>query len=554
MSLRGDEEKGKVESREVQARRVPKNLYIARIPKFPWSECYQPTSALVSCHEAPLLHLFSCHLSMEEALNLGRTCRRLYHFYRKFCQNRPSLVLINDSQDTALEFERLFSSASDNNNNQQGKLDSNNNRRQSLLHLNQLNLHTQTATSFDLPLPFTRHLFSSTLPSLTNLEIISPFALPNLPDLCKTLNSCLVNLETLKLYLNSYQWMFDLKESLDTSTPETEADRDFLPSGNYCQLSLPSLRHLTLALKDGHLIYYHEDLERVKSFSPLSIHCRRLSSLHLSTSDALPRLCSLIHQYVLLPRDQLGMGLGGPETGNESDIQIAHHLKGEDVAELLAMLTSVDQRKVAHSLAYMTHLTIEHRFVPPPQYCLLLPFMSRLRSIAFWCGSTGAEASFYYPLMLSALACLPSLQQMTVDFTGFSVHLAQRIWYPFLPVLPLLRRLELRYPFNLGEVRGPTTCQQTDIVEQLRLDHCFPELKSFSCHFFQKAQYSCSSFAEKRALTTGRELVRGLGKLPVSPEKREINFVFENEVHHLLLYNSADNSVSWSQLRAEEKN
>ncbi|KAH9401710.1 hypothetical protein TYRP_017112 [Tyrophagus putrescentiae] len=527
---------------------------LPRIPKFPWSECYQPASALVNFKdEQALLIIFTRYLTLKEALRLGQTCRRMYHLYKRSCtEERQSLTLVVDRSSAARApnqplvsysflFESVFTTST------ADTVSGHDSAITAIKPLPCSRLDHQTPSG-DLPLYSLHQLLTVIVPSLTYLEISASMGLFNLPALCQTLQrGCFTYLETLKLYLNCAE--------VDGDDDADEQCRSVLSrNGGFCQLNLPRLKHLTLVLLHGQLIAHDEGENRskTKTYSPLTIRSPRLRSLHLATADALPRLCSLVHQYVLLSREQHGMGEGSSSSGSTvggNDIQIAYHLRSDHAAELREMLrdASTGCRIHAYSpaLGFITQVQVQPRYIPPLDFCCFLPLMTRLRAINFWAGSTVQEAYTYYPTLLFALTTLQALTKVTVDFTGFG-NGARCIGWPALPVLSSVRDLELHYPIKPVE-HAPL--QQVNIVEQLQLVRCFPRLTSLKVHFEQLSSVSRLLFGQiggagkgDNELMAAQALVRGLSRLRLQPEKKEVIFTFKDR-RFTILYVAADNSV-----------
>lgn len=530
-----------------------------------WSECFQPESVIVNCRNTDSLLVIFSYLSLLDALQVGSTCRRLYHLYRASCHSRKSLVLIRGSQSFAFDLKSALLPDYE----LQQKLSEE--QSTSRFALNQLRL-PKFEPSFNQTLPFHRQLFSSTISNLSCLEITTGLSQESLSDLIRALNS-LTLLEILKLFLNSCQEQDEkFDQMLNSNTgilvrPElaNEEYRELilkrlsLDPGTYTHLPvytlrLPVLRHLTLAIRAGSL--FHERLylaNGVKQTSTkkvyevktapnfLSLNCPLLSALNLSTSDSLKNICGLIFKHVI-PSSRLIAG--------SSDVQVKLTLSESDDK----VLRNVKElNNVKEALKYITSLEIGNKRMPTyvPN---LLSLLMNLREICFSVSFLATTTTGYYSAVLISLSKLSNLKSLNINFDDDQKM--PRAVTSTLAVLPTVTKLTIKYG----------TSNHIDVVKELQLVHCFPGLTNFSCSFNQSycdlCLFGLASFAptlERQGLLTsyspgdereeayrrgakvptrlatklqrcGKVLVRRLGQLKtVKPENRKITFLFKGK-------------------------
>ena len=548
------------------------------------------------------------YLSLQEAYNLGRTCRRMFGFYEESTQSRKRLLLIDGNPIFLNYMTTNFFSASPSTSTNTTSSTGQNQQHQNVTEptltsrfpLDTLRLPKREPVFGKAALPLYRPLFTSILPNLTYLEVVSGLPNGHLSTLVRALNELRL-LETLKLYLNGCQEedeAFDRRladnpisaaEALllpQTDSSSVEAQRDALrrllstvsselrtPHSPVYSLSLPALKHLTLSLRAMCLFYRslhiaagsgrqvtatqrrYELKARPNTFRLL---CPRLATLQLNSADCLRSIIGLIRKAVL-PNSTLISSAG-------NSVQVVLHLGKSD----LSSLPGATLDKVA--LEYITHLKVSQEL--PPAISNFLPLLRNLREVSLTIGSAhlldtpSIIDNDYYTSVLDSLASLAHLSSVQLYFCNSQTTPLPLVPKP-LAVLPTVTSLSIDY----------STINHSDVVEQLRLAHCFPNLQSFVCTFNQSycrhccyglsnggpfvavlgRNYSLQDVQEEgyrmgaepmphrlatKLVGCAGQLVRGLEKLEgVLPEKRAISFFFRGKETNLS-YDKEDNS--WS--------
>ena len=457
-----------------------------------WSTAFQTDSILAS-YDADCLELIFRRLSPADALHLGLTCRRLLGFFEESRRTTKAVEVVGGHF-----FDDMFNAP----------------KKPFLRSIRNADERRKFPTKEVI---LNRNVFSS----LHLHTFVKSFA----------------NLRYLEASIGLHPLFFDyLLTKLTSSLPLLTTLKLHLKITNYCRhtefwhslvkLQHPALQHLTLVMNT--IANAKEENYQISTIPQLPI-LQQLTTFSFFIDGSFPAFYRLIRQLVL-------------------DSPFGAHLTpGVGALFGLQQLNNIDpfDRKPVpvepELLAYLVYLNIpigrnewflsEYWQAAMTTYLRCLKHMTRLKRVELQIGSNFQPTD--YPSLLTALSSLAHLREIAVYFAENVLgYFAKPDWPLSMPVLPTVRVFHLKY--------NPDNHQCSDIVEQFHLEHCFPQLQHFKCHFWKRMKGNVddlNSFQKSDLFVAElqpwglEQSQRLLAKLPKTVHQKEVSFTFQDYLH-----------------------
>ncbi|KAH9402516.1 hypothetical protein TYRP_016043 [Tyrophagus putrescentiae] len=439
-----------------------------------------------------LYHLFNVYFSFQDVINLGQTCSQLNGRYRLYMQRLQCLQLLNDTDNPGYEWAKKMLRDKD------GSLNQPVADNQTVFRLTSKTVNN-----------FLNSFKASLFPQLTSLELTGQLSLTRFPRLVKQLNS-LSQLTTLTLCIS-----FEMESYQEDS------------------LRPPALLHLTLAIVENPFSCLKNFEQNIAAKFPPNgflLLSEQLHSFRLYTAMRLSILCELIsHSVDLNPKLSVADG----------SLVIAVNTKN-------GPLGTTDNR----ALAYITAAEV-FAFKTPgkeswPTFCSLnpwlhLPRLSTLQLIFFHeqeakrTQETLTQMAVFihsvmHQLSNASTSFAPVLRTLLIDLPNRLTWRQQTIeegeWHQPLEtmVLPisLLNQIKPLPSVTTVEIRGFSTAEHSNVLQNFFLDHFFPQLRRLKVHYVQNHCIQCTQMKVSSYQECARKLVSSLRfRLPTLYSSRE---------------------------------